>query len=126
MNRTAVLLLGVWAGAMAAATFTAVRAFNTFDKTVAGDFMGGIFQTVDYLGLAAAGFAALAWFKNKPRMITAIVLLAATAVSVFYLSPKVIARDDAMNWHRYAEILWTALFIGAVGLAFAGAPKTTD
>jgi len=127
VNRIAQLLLGVWAGGMAVATFTAIRAFKMLDNnTLAGDLMGGIFRTVDFFGLAAAGFVALAWFRSKPRMIFAIVLLVATAVSAFYLNPKVVARDEAMNWHRYAEILWTALFAGALGLALVGPPKKSD
>ena len=35
-------------------------------------------------------------------------------------------RDEAMNWHRYAEILWTALFAGALGLALVGPPKKSE
>ena len=124
MNRFVQLLLGAWAGGMAVATFSAIRTFKMLDNdTLAGDVMGGVFKVVDYFGLAAAGFAALAWFRNKPRMIVAVVLLAATAVSVFYLNPKIVARDETMDYHKYAEYLWTALFFGALGLAIAGPPK---
>lgn len=127
MNRFVQLLLGAWAGGMAVATFSAIRTFKMLDNdTLAGDVMGGVFKVVDYFGLAAAGFAALAWFRNKPRMIVAIVLFAGTAASVFYLSPKVMARDDAADWHRYAEMLWTALFVGALGLSIAGAPRESN
>jgi hypothetical protein len=54
MNRVATSLLGIWLGGMAAITFTATRAFQTFDKEVAGNFMGGLFKTVDLFGVVAA------------------------------------------------------------------------
>jgi len=123
MNRLAQTLLGAWVGAMAVATFGAIRSFGMIDQKDAGDLMGGIFRVVDFFGIAVAGFVALAWFRSKPRLIVSILLLVAVCVSAFYLNPKIVARDKAMDWHRYAEILWTALLVGALGLSFAGPPK---
>ena len=52
MKRVAGVLLGIWAGAMAATTLTAIRAFKMMDtKEAAGDFMGGLFKLVDMAGL---------------------------------------------------------------------------
>jgi len=124
VNRLAQVLLAVWVGGMGVATFAAIRTFKMLDNdTLAGDVMGGVFKVVDYFGLVAAGVAALVWFRNKPRMIVALVLLVGAAASLFYLNPKVMARDTSADWHRYAELLWTALFAGALGLSIAGPPK---
>ena len=127
MNRVVVLLLGAWAGAMAVTTLTAIRAFKMMEtKEAAGDFMGGLFKIVDMAGIVAAGLAALVWFRSKPRMIGAVLLLAGAAVSAFYLNPKVVARTDLETWHRVSEILWTALFAGAVALTLTAPKKLSE
>ena len=126
MNRLAQLLLGAWLGGMAAITFTATRAFQTFEKEAAGTFMGGLFKTVDFFGVATAGFVALVWFRHKPRMIVAVLLVAAALASAFVVNPKIAARIDIDTWHPIATGLWLAMMAGALGLAIAGPPKQRE
>ena len=124
MSRVVQLLLGAWAGAMVMTTVTAIRAFKMMEtKELAGDFMGGLFKIVDMVGIVAAGLAALLWFRSKPRMVGAVLLTVGAAVSAFYINPMIVARENIETIHRVSEILWTALFIGAVALALTGAPE---
>ncbi|MHC4941178.1 MAG: DUF4149 domain-containing protein [Planctomycetota bacterium] len=124
MRRAAFVPLSIWVGAMICATFAAMRTFRMLDNDeLAGDVMGGIFRMVDYLGIVAAGLAAVVCFRHKPRFILAIALLVGAGLNVFVLYPKIIARENLETFHKASEIVWSCLMLGGLILALMGPPR---
>ena len=125
MNRLAYLPVALWTGAMICAAGAAGRVFGMLpeDKRLAGDIMAGIFQAVDYGGIAAAGTAAAVSFRSKPRFVLALLLAAAAATSVFVFHPKIVARENLEFWHGASEKLWAGMIVGGLILAAMGPPR---
>jgi hypothetical protein len=124
VKRFGYLPLAIWVGAMICASYTAGRVFGMLDDNeLAGDVMAGIFRTVDYLGLVAAGLAAVVSFRSRARLVIAIVLLLGVGVSVFVLNPQIVAGGDIKAVHRTATILWSCLMVGGLILAGMGPPR---
>jgi hypothetical protein len=103
---------------------TAGRVFGMVDdRALAGDIMAGIFKVVGYAGLVATGVAALASFRSRPRLALALLLFASAAFSVFFLNPKIEARQNLETWHGVSTALWMGMIVGGSILAAVGTSR---
>lgn len=125
MKRLGYMPLAIWVGAMICAVLAATHVFGALEdnKELAGDIMAGIFKAVDYMGIVAAGLAAVVSFGNKPRFIAAVLLVVGVGVNLFVLYPKIVARENLETWHKASEILWSCLILGGLILAAVGPPR---
>lgn len=118
------LALALWIGSVACVSFlVAPRVFRFLDDNArAGELMGWIFQRVDWFGLAAAVLFVAAHYKRRVRAGVAALMGAAAAVNVFWVTPKVIARGEDLDfYHRLATQLWGGILILGLGLLLADA-----
>ena len=125
MRQASFVPLAIWVGAMICAVLAATHVFGALEenKKLAGDIMAGIFRAVDYLGIVAAGLAAVVSFGNRPRFVLAVLLVAGAGVSVFVIHPKIVARENIETWHKASEILWSGLIVGGLILSLMGPPR---
>lgn len=129
------LLLTLWVGSLCAIGYLAVpMAFATLnDVTLAGDYAGKLFSSVNYLGLAAGSVLIISKLivygkgvLNSWRFWVLLTMFTLTAVFVTYLQPEVALVKQQMHddtnlveqfslLHSISKNLY--LFISLLGLA---------
>jgi hypothetical protein len=125
------LLLTLWVGALWAIGYLAVpMAFATLgDISVAGDYAGRLFKTVNMLGLGAGSALLISYIvqlKTKVvrnwRLWILVSMLTLTAVFLFYLQPAVAeAKQQAAQTSQFAYLHniseWTYHLLSLLGLS---------